>query len=68
MENYPNLCYPNIYILKGGYSEFFLKHSHLCQPQGYIPMNHESFRDECKKATTKHNKQFKKCMSDGYLR
>nr|XP_048315554.1 M-phase inducer phosphatase 2 [Myodes glareolus] len=45
-NNYPSLYYPEMYILKGGYKEFFPQHPNFCEPQNYRPMNHEAFRDE----------------------
>ncbi|XP_021510815.1 M-phase inducer phosphatase 2 isoform X2 [Meriones unguiculatus] len=45
-NDYPNLYYPEMYILKGGYKEFFPQHPNFCEPQDYRPMNHEAFRDE----------------------
>lgn len=45
-NDYPSLYYPEMYILKGGYKEFFPQHPNFCEPQDYRPMNHEAFRDE----------------------
>lgn len=45
-NEYPSLYYPEMYILKGGYKEFFPQHPNFCEPQDYRPMNHEAFRDE----------------------
>ncbi|KAM0188493.1 hypothetical protein ACHAPI_010600 [Fusarium lateritium] len=36
---YPRLTYPNIYVLEGGYSSFFHRHSDRCVPQAYIHMS-----------------------------
>ncbi|KAI5770244.1 CDC25B [Gulo gulo luscus] len=47
-NDYPSLYYPEMYILKGGYKEFFPQHPTFCEPQDYRPMNHEAFRDELK--------------------
>uniref|UniRef100_A0A7N5KFH1 M-phase inducer phosphatase n=1 Tax=Ailuropoda melanoleuca TaxID=9646 RepID=A0A7N5KFH1_AILME len=47
-NDYPRLYYPEMYILKGGYKEFFPQHPTFCEPQDYRPMNHEAFRDELK--------------------
>ncbi|XP_032714985.1 M-phase inducer phosphatase 2 [Lontra canadensis] len=47
-NDYPSLYYPEMYILKGGYKEFFPQHPTFCEPQDYRPMNHEDFRDELK--------------------
>ncbi|KAG3264573.1 CDC25B-like, partial [Ictidomys tridecemlineatus] len=45
-NDYPSLYYPEIYILKGGYKEFFPQHPNFCEPQNYWPMNHEAFKEE----------------------
>nr|XP_030703321.1 M-phase inducer phosphatase 2 isoform X1 [Globicephala melas] len=47
-NDYPSLYYPEMYILKGGYKEFFPQHPTFCEPQDYRPMNHEAFKDELK--------------------
>ncbi|XP_060533572.1 M-phase inducer phosphatase-like [Cylas formicarius] len=39
-ENYPDLCYPEIYVLDGGYKRFFESYPHLCQPATYTKMLH----------------------------
>ncbi|XP_059821685.1 M-phase inducer phosphatase 2 isoform X2 [Hypanus sabinus] len=47
--DYPKLHYPELYVLKGGYREFFPKFKVYCEPQGYRPMNHEDFKDDLRK-------------------
>ncbi|XP_007958174.1 M-phase inducer phosphatase 2 [Orycteropus afer afer] len=47
-NDYPSLYYPEMYILKGGYKEFFPQHPTFCEPQDYRPMNHEAFKDDLK--------------------
>ncbi|XP_065777565.1 M-phase inducer phosphatase 2 isoform X3 [Muntiacus reevesi] len=47
-NDYPSLYYPEMYILKGGYKDFFPQHPSFCEPQDYRPMNHEDFKDELK--------------------
>ncbi|XP_055288224.1 M-phase inducer phosphatase 2 isoform X3 [Moschus berezovskii] len=47
-NDYPSLYYPEMYILKGGYKDFFPQHPTFCEPQDYRPMNHEDFKDELK--------------------
>ncbi|XP_048842661.1 cell division cycle 25 homolog d [Brienomyrus brachyistius] len=46
---YPELLYPELYILEGGYKDF---HSHfpgLCNPPGYVPMRHRDFKDQLRR-------------------
>jgi M-phase inducer tyrosine phosphatase len=46
-DHYPRLSYPELYILEGGYSEFFKDYPSYCEPQSYISMDAEEFREEC---------------------
>ena len=48
-EHYPQLNFPEIYILDGGYKEFFYQYPDLCIPEDYIPMLHAEYKDELKK-------------------
>lgn len=36
---YPKICYPEMYILEGGYSQFYNDFSEYCQPRGYVRMD-----------------------------
>ncbi|XP_068922179.1 M-phase inducer phosphatase 2 isoform X3 [Petaurus breviceps papuanus] len=48
-NDYPNLYYPEMYILKGGYRDFFPQYPTFCEPQDYRPMNHEDFKEDFKR-------------------
>ncbi|XP_074141598.1 M-phase inducer phosphatase 2 [Sminthopsis crassicaudata] len=48
-NDYPNLYYPEMYILKGGYKDFFPQFTTFCEPQDYRPMNHEDFKEDFKR-------------------
>ncbi|NXL85309.1 MPIP1 phosphatase, partial [Alectura lathami] len=52
-NEYPNLHYPELYILKGGYRDFFQRCRSFCEPQSYRPMHHEDFKEDLKKFRTK---------------
>ncbi|NXL38265.1 MPIP1 phosphatase, partial [Glaucidium brasilianum] len=52
-NEYPNLHYPELYVLKGGYKDFFLRCRSFCEPQSYRPMNHEDFKEDLKRFRTK---------------
>ncbi|XP_066586673.1 M-phase inducer phosphatase-like isoform X2 [Prorops nasuta] len=44
-EHYPALHYPEMYLLHGGYEQFYREYMNLCTPKGYRPMrdpNHEA--------------------------
>ncbi|XP_048113373.1 M-phase inducer phosphatase 1-B-like [Alosa alosa] len=45
-NEYPALTYPELYILKGGYQDFYHSHKEFCEPQSYCPMHHEDHREE----------------------
>ncbi|XP_072486504.1 M-phase inducer phosphatase 3 isoform X1 [Notamacropus eugenii] len=46
LNKYPALYYPELYILKGGYRDFFLEYVELCEPQSYCPMHHQDHKAE----------------------
>eukprot|EP00727_Mastigamoeba_balamuthi_P008808 m51a1_g455 putative m-phase inducer phosphatase 1-b-like (280) ;mRNA; f:148444-149570 len=49
--NFPDtdtLCYPHVFILSGGYKEFYESHKELCDPQAYVPMECRAYLDEQK--------------------
>ncbi|XP_071176385.1 M-phase inducer phosphatase 1-like [Mytilus edulis] len=45
-ENYPSLYFPELYILKGGYKEFYESFKTLCTPMDYVPMLSKDHRDD----------------------
>ncbi|KAJ6667759.1 hypothetical protein lerEdw1_016080 [Lerista edwardsae] len=53
MNEYPALHYPELYVLQGGYKNFFLEYKELCEPQSYCPMHHQDFKAEMLKFHTK---------------
>ncbi|XP_029901130.1 M-phase inducer phosphatase 2 [Myripristis murdjan] len=53
MNDYPKLHYPELYILKGGYKEFFPHFQAQCDPQSYRPMHHEDFKEDLRKCRLK---------------
>jgi len=46
--NYPNLCYPEVYMLKGGYKEYFAAPNRQCEPDTYRKMLDINFIDQMK--------------------
>ncbi|KAI1806669.1 Rhodanese-like protein [Daldinia bambusicola] len=48
-ESYPHLTYPEVYILDGGYSEFFIEHRDRCYPQAYVEMGAEEHARTCER-------------------
>lgn len=41
IQVYPNLTYPDVYVLDGGYSAFFPKNQDRCSPPYYITMKNK---------------------------
>ncbi|NWW96325.1 MPIP1 phosphatase, partial [Rhynochetos jubatus] len=52
-NEYPNLHYPELYVLKGGYKDFFSRCRSFCEPQSYRPMHHADFKEDLKRFRTK---------------
>lgn len=46
VDRFPNLFYPELYLMQGGYRAFFSEFPDLCMPMGYIPMTHPDFREQ----------------------
>ena len=40
---YPNIHYPEVYILEGGYCQYFKHAGARCQPPAYVPMDDPTF-------------------------
>jgi M-phase inducer tyrosine phosphatase len=62
---YPKIHFPELYILEGGYCEYYRQSSHRCEPQGYITMDdptHAASRredlDQFRKTRFGRNKSF----------
>uniref|UniRef100_T1JL22 M-phase inducer phosphatase n=1 Tax=Strigamia maritima TaxID=126957 RepID=T1JL22_STRMM len=70
-NEYPNLHYPEIYVLNGGYKAFFECCKELCEPQSYKPMLHADHEEELKifrtksKTWIKEEKKSKICHQHG---
>lgn len=47
MAHYPELFYPDIYVMDGGYKSFFQQYPELCSPKAYIEMKHPDFAESC---------------------
>lgn len=48
INKYPELIHPELYLLEGGYREFFRRYKEYCVPQAYKPMKSRNHRDELK--------------------
>ncbi|XP_003370119.1 m-phase inducer phosphatase 2, partial [Trichinella spiralis] len=52
-KRYPHLHYPEIYLLDGGYKNFFPKFTNYCEPPNYVPMLHEAHAADLRKFRAK---------------
>lgn len=48
-HQYPKLTYPEVYILDGGYSSFFMDHKYRCFPQNYVEMADKEHANACER-------------------
>ncbi|KAM4029065.1 M-phase inducer phosphatase 1 [Anomaloglossus baeobatrachus] len=53
LNEYPRLHYPELYILQGGYKDFFQKCKSFCDPEYYRPMHHEDFKEDLRSCRLK---------------
>ncbi|PTU20646.1 hypothetical protein P175DRAFT_0478687 [Aspergillus ochraceoroseus IBT 24754] len=49
VDQYPQLSYPDMYILDGGYSSFYAEHRSLCFPQNYVEMSAKEHEYACER-------------------
>ncbi|KAJ3042444.1 cell division cycle- protein, partial [Rhizophlyctis rosea] len=68
MDNYPALYYPEIYVLKGGYKQFYAGHKNRCEPQQYIEMADKTYLEDLKKNRAIHKREFGRSFSEGFLK
>jgi hypothetical protein len=59
IHRYPHLDHPELYVVQGGYREFFSQHQTLCEPQAYIPMDDPQYKEEF----WRHSKSLKRIKS-----
>ena len=48
INKYPELLHPELYLLAGGYKEFYCRFKEYCTPQAYKPMKARNHREELK--------------------
>ncbi|CAF0902504.1 unnamed protein product [Didymodactylos carnosus] len=65
LSAYPELCYPEIYLLEGGYKAFFEYSNEHCLPQTYRPMLETGFTDQLQHYRFK-TRQLKKTKSSSF--
>ncbi|GAC95630.1 hypothetical protein PHSY_003206 [Pseudozyma hubeiensis SY62] len=65
-HDYPNCHFPEIYILQGGYCNFFQSYANLCEPQQYICMDDPRFLAKRSAELHGFRKQFSRHRSFTY--
>lgn len=50
---YPQLHFPEVYILDGGYSAFYESHRDRCYPQNYLRMDSKEHESACERGMHK---------------
>ncbi|TPX31949.1 hypothetical protein SmJEL517_g04868 [Synchytrium microbalum] len=63
IAHYPSVCYPEVYVLKGGYKDFFAGFKERCNPQEYRQMNDEAFKPQLRQGLITHKREFRKTKS-----
>lgn len=59
---YPQLFYTEVYLLEGGFKEFFREYPSLCEGT-YVPMTDKGFKEDCKEKFNNCRKMYKKFSS-----
>ena len=57
---YPTLFYPDVYLLDGGYRNFYKSHPELCEPRGYVEMQDARFVTQCEDDLSQSRKTWKR--------
>ncbi|OAL52086.1 Rhodanese-like protein [Pyrenochaeta sp. DS3sAY3a] len=52
-HQYPQLSFPEVYILDGGYSSFYHSHATRCYPQNYLRMDAKEHEQSCERGLNK---------------
>ena len=52
-----DLFYPNVFVMHGGYREFFARYPELCTPQSYVEMSDPRFVDSLRRCEQMSNKK-----------
>ncbi|KAK7205629.1 Rhodanese-like domain-containing protein [Myxozyma melibiosi] len=60
LNAYPKLDFPDVYILEGGYQNFFATYRSRCKPQQYVKMSNERFSHECEREMNRFRKSMKR--------
>ena len=65
-HDYPNCHFPDVYVLQGGYNDFFHSFPELCEPRAYVGMDDPRFVQRRSVELTGFRKQFSRNRSYAY--
>ena len=65
-NHYPHLTYPELYLLEGGYADFFRQHPHRCFPQAYVEMDSKDHEEACERGMAKVKRRAKLSRAQTY--
>ncbi|PWZ02753.1 hypothetical protein BCV70DRAFT_5497 [Testicularia cyperi] len=65
-HDYPNCHFPELYVLQGGYCDFFRTYANLCEPQQYVCMDDPRYHDKRSTELNGFRKQFSRHRSFTY--
>lgn len=51
---FPALHLPQIFLMTGGYREFYGKHPKFCTPSSYVPMDDPAYNDQLREVRRRH--------------
>ncbi|KAG0215810.1 cell division cycle- protein [Mortierella sp. GBA30] len=66
-SHYPAVFYPEVYVMKGGYSGFFKQNKSYCWPEAYIEMQDEKHSQEFETHRRTFQREFSRTASKGFL-
>ncbi|WFD23682.1 protein-tyrosine-phosphatase [Malassezia equina] len=65
-SDYPRCHFPDVYVLQGGYAEFFQRCPDLCEPQAYVSMDDPRHLEKRSSGMNGFRKQFTRNRSFAY--
>ncbi len=66
-QNFPSLFYPEMYIIEGGYKEFYKRHPELCCGS-YVSMDEKKYANNCRQSFATFRRNFKQFKHELQLR
>ncbi|KNE73027.1 hypothetical protein, variant [Allomyces macrogynus ATCC 38327] len=63
VARYPDVYYPEIYVLDGGYKAFYQAQAARCVPQAYIPMDATEYVGKCRREITERKRSLERSKS-----